>query len=127
MPISRETVLRAAQSIAECDGLFMDADALLEDVVLLAYAFPHEDDFMAAIVNTCNAIAFVRAGKVDASELKYGFAGWSSYHYQHRVGQGVRATCRIMFRSVEGGIEVKGFGHRRIPEDFCFRMSEAGR
>lgn len=42
--------------------------------------------------------------------------------YQHRVRQGIEVTCRIMFREIDGGIEAKGLGHRRIPADFYKRM-----
>ena len=55
--------------------------------------------------------------------MKYEFEDWQSYHYQHRVGQRAKALCRIVFRKTENGIEVKGFGHRRIPEDLYQRLS----
>lgn len=123
MAISKDLILRAARAVAEAEGLHMDANALLEDIVLLAYAFPEEEDFEAACANTKRAIALLVDGTVSSSELKYSFSGWRSYHYQHKVGQGFKATCRIVFRPIDGGIEVKGFGHRRIPQDFYERMS----
>lgn len=101
----------------------MDRAVLVEDTVLLAKAFPEELDFMAACASTRQALEYIVAGKVSTSDLKYDFADWKSYHYQHRVGQGIKATCRIMYRPVDDGIEVKGFGHRRIPKDFYERMS----
>ncbi|WP_165172039.1 hypothetical protein [Adlercreutzia sp. ZJ242] len=58
--------------------------------------------------------------------MKHELGQWLSCHYQHRVVQGAKADCRIIYRTTEDGIEVKGFGHRRIPEDFYRRMS-AGR
>lgn len=123
MAISRELIYQAALSIAGAPGLSMDANALLEDTVLLAYAFPEEDEFEAACANTKRAVSLLANGAVSSSELKYALAGWRSYHYQHKVGQGVKAACRIVFRPISGGIEVKGFGHRRIPQDLYERMS----
>lgn len=123
MPVSKTLIRQAAEDIAAVEGLCMSPDALLEDVFLLALAFPEQEDFMAACVNTRRALTLLVEGKVDSSALKHGFAGWRSYHYQHRVGQGVKATCRIVFRAGEGGIEVKGFGHRHIPGDIYEHLS----
>ncbi|WP_165045962.1 hypothetical protein [Adlercreutzia sp. ZJ138] len=126
MAISEDILLAAVDAIACLDGLSMDADHLVEDVYLLAYAFPEESDFKAAVASTCKAVAFLVRGQVSSSSLKYGLNQWFSYHYQHRVAQGAKADCRVIYRPLENGIEVKGFGHRRIPEDFYRRMS-AGR
>lgn len=116
--------LRAAVgAIADVEGLSMDPDSLVEDVYLLAYAFPEGDDFEAAVASTCRALAALIAGRVSTSALKYELDTWQSYHYQPRVAQGARATCRIVFRNTNDGIEVKGFGQRRIPRDFYQRMS----
>lgn len=123
MAINRGLIRQAIEALSAIDGLFMDAAALVEDAVLLAKAFPDESDYMAACASTYQAIRRLIRGDVTTNDLKYNFAGWKSFHYQHRVGQGVKATCRIMYRQVDGGIEVKGFGHRRIPRDFYDRMS----
>lgn len=66
---------------------------------------PEDDDFEAAVANTCRALTALIAERVSASMLKYEFDTWSSYHYQPRVAQGARATCRIIFRGTEGSIE----------------------
>lgn len=125
MTVSRERIRQAVLSLASVEGLSMDADALLEDVVLLSAAFPSESDFEAACANTEKALRFLVANAVSSAALKYEFEGWESYHYQPKVGQGMKATCRVVFRRVDDGIEVKGFGHRRIPADFYERMSRA--
>ena len=124
MQISDEVLLEAVDAIVDVAGLHMDADYLVEDVFLLAYAFPEESDFKAVVANTVRALSQLVAGRVAPSPLKYDFASWYSYHYQPRVGQGVRAVCRIIYRPLDDGIEVKGFGHRRIPKDFYARMGE---
>ena len=124
MAISNDLMRQAIDSLSKTDGLIMSSASLVEDVLLLSLAFPAEDDFMAACASTQRVFEHLVAGKVIASDLKYSFGKWSSYHHQHRVGQGIRATCRIMYRKIDGGIEVKGFGHRRIPADFYERMGE---
>lgn len=123
MAISKSLIRQAIASLSEVEGVFIDGAALVEDAVLLSVAFPDEDDYMAACSSTRQALEHIVKGQVSASNLKYDFAEWESYHYQHRVGQGVKVTCRIMYRRVEGGIEVKGFGHRRMPTDFYKRMA----
>ena len=124
MAISGEALHRAVGAVAGVEGVFMDANALAEDVALLAFAFNEEADFMAAVSNTCRALRFLVRGRVSSSELKYELGSWRSYHYQHKVGQGAKADCRVLYREVPHGIEVKGFGHRRIPDDFYRRMSK---
>lgn len=123
MAVSDELVLEAALAIAAAPGLEMDPDGLLEDAYLLAFAFPDEAEFAAAAASTVRAIGDLSAGRVSSSRLKYALDGWSSFHYQHRVSQGARADCRIVFRETDGGIEVMGFGHRSVPKDFYSRMA----
>ncbi len=130
MPISPSDIRQAIGAIADVPGLRMDPVALAEDVVLLAHAFDTDKEFQAACVSTCHALLLLVEDKVDASDLEYPLEDWRSYHYQHRVGQGLPADCRVIYRRVEDAadgapqIEVKGFGHRRIPEDLYTRMAE---
>ena len=127
MAISKRLIRQAIESLSEIDGVLMDPANLVEDAFLLAFAFPHDNDYLAACASTRRALERLAAREVDASSLKYEFEGWESYHYQHRVGQGVKATCRIVYRRTPSGIEVKGFGHRRVPADFYERMAAATR
>lgn len=126
MAVSDGLVLEAALAIAAVPGLEMDPDGLLEDAYLLAMAFPDEGEFAAAAASTARAVGDLAARRVSSSALKYALDGWSSFHYQHKVSQGARADCRIVFRKTEGGVEVMGFGHRNMPEDIYARMA-AGR
>lgn len=127
MAISKRLIRQAIESLSEIDGVLMDPANLVEDAFLLAFAFPHDNDYLAACASTRRALERLAAREADVSSLKYEFEGWESYHYQHRVGQGVKATCRIMYRRTPSGIEVKDFGHRRIPADFYERMAAATR
>ena len=124
MGISDEELRAAALALAGTPGLSMDADYLVEDVFLLAAAFDDQAEFEAAVAATARAIGLLSSRRVMASGLKYALEGWQSYHYQHRVSQGLRADCRIVFKVVDEGIEVKGFGHRNIPSDLYERMAE---
>ncbi|MBQ9042577.1 MAG: hypothetical protein IJ111_07150 [Eggerthellaceae bacterium] len=123
MAVSDSRILDGALEIASTPGLEMEPNGLLEDTYLLAAAFPEEDEFMAACASTVRAIGNLVSRRVSSAQLKYALEGWSSYHYQHRVSQGGRADCRIVFRETPAGIEVMGFGHRAIPEDLYARMA----
>ena len=127
MAIDGRLKRQAIESLSSVPGVFMHPASLVEDVYLLAYAFPEEQAFKAACANTRRALEHLVDGAVTPSDLRHDFQGWKPCHYRHAVGQGTRATCRIMCRNVPGGIEVKGFGHRRIPEDFYERMRQAAR
>ena len=117
-----ELIRWAVESLASVEGFSMPPASLAEDAFLLSLAFPDRDDYLMACASTCRAIERLVRGCVMASDLKYDFKGWKSFHFQHRVGQGVRATMRIVYREVDGGIEVLGFGHRTIPLDLYKRL-----
>lgn len=122
MSVRTELIREAVKSISSVQGLSMPVATLAEDAFLLSVAFPDEAEYLAACANTRRALEQLVSGSVQPSSLKHDFEGWKSFHYQHRVGQGMRATCRIVYRSVENGIEVLGFGHRSIPLDFYSRL-----
>ena len=117
-----ELIGEAIEALSSVDGLHMSPESLAEDAFLLSIAFPDEEDYLAACASTRRALEQLARGLVATSDLKYDFEGWRSFHYQHRVGQGVRAGMRIVFREVEDGIEVLGFGHRTIPLDVYGRL-----
>ncbi len=125
MPINKTLIRQAIDSLSQVKGLYIHPTSLVEDVILLSYAFDDEEDFMAACASTRRAFEQLILGNVDTSNLKYEFEDWQSFHYQPRVGQGIKANCRVLFRRIDGGIEVKGFGHRCITADFYQRMSSA--
>ena len=123
MTVSDEAIRDAIVAVARTPHVFMDPVALAEDAAALATALPDEGEYRAAVANTCKALALLADEKVQSSTLKYEHEGWRSFHYQHRVAQGSRADMRIMYRRENGGIYVRGFGHRDIPEDFYVRMA----
>ncbi|MBR3157490.1 MAG: hypothetical protein IKG18_09085 [Atopobiaceae bacterium] len=127
MAISDSLLRRSIVILAGVEGVDMDPDALVEDVVLLAHAFPDEKDFGAAVLNTQKALTQIRDRRVSSSSLLHNHLTWFSYHYQHSVSQGQRADMRIEWQPREGGIRVRGFGHRWIPSHFYERMARTRR
>lgn len=124
MAISDEALAQAIVALSEVSGISMDSDALAEDVFLLGRSFPSPQDFMAAVLATARVMRLVAQGRVTSSSLDGIHGGWMSYHFQHAVGQGVKADMRLEWRNAQVGVQVRGFGHRWVPADFYKRLSQ---
>lgn len=123
MNIDKDLISQAVRALGSVDKVQMDMDALADDAVHLSLAFPGKGGYMAAVTNTLKALKDLVRGTVSTSALGGAFVGWESYHYQPRVGQGVAADTRIVFKREPEGIRILGFGHRYIPGDIYERLS----
>ena len=122
MAVDKELVRAAVARIAEIDGIEMSPEALVEDTVLLAVAWPEEDDFAAAVASTVRTLCLVVRDCVIPSHLDNELDGWLSYHCQlHRI-QGCPSHLRVVYRRTERGVEIMGFGHRFKPTDIYRRL-----
>lgn len=124
---SNEPLEQAIEQLSSLDYVWFNTRFLVEDVACVYAAFPEKLEFEAAIVSTMRVLKLIAAGRVDASVLKDDYEGWKSCHYQHRVGQGIKADMRIMYQLIDGVVRVRGFGERRAPADFYWRMAGASR
>ena len=115
---------QAIAIISSVRGLYMDPDALADDVILLAYVWPDEGEFKMAVARVHRALTQLVEGNVEGSPLKNGFSGWRSFHFQHRRGQQSRADTRIVYMPLDTGIRVKGFGNRHLPSDIYQRLAQ---
>lgn len=123
MPVDSGMLKAAVIRISSVRGISMPGETLADDVVLLAKVWPDEADFAQAVASTVLAMEHVVAGRVTPSPLSEDLGGWYSYHYQLRRGQGERAVMRIVFQpDSEGGVRIKGFGHRFRPADIYHRL-----
>ena len=122
MQVTKEHADECAQRIAGVRGMHMDARAVVEDTYLLAVAYPEVEDFDLAVASTLRILGLLANGRLDAPSLRDDLEGWRSYHYQHRSEPGKAADCRIVYRRVDEGIIVMGFGNRHIPEHFYDRI-----
>lgn len=123
MSIDKTVVAKAISALASVEGALMQPEALAEDALCLTLAFPEENDYKSAVVNTTKALRDLVGNRVSTNELAGIFQGWESYHYQPKIGQSIAANMRIVFRRNEGRIYVLGFGHRYVPEDVYRRLS----
>ena len=115
---------QAIAIISSVRGLYMDPDALADDVILLAYVWPDEGEFKMAVARVHRTLTQLVEGNVEGSPLKYGFSGWRSFHFQHQRGQQSRADMRIVYMPLDTGIRVKGFGNRHLPSDIYQRLAQ---
>lgn len=120
--IDRQTVRDAVGMIANVHGLAMNPDDLVDDVVLMAHAWPEQEEFMHAVLAVCTAMDNLIAGKVEGTALKYDLSEWRSFHFQHHRQRGAKADARIVYRRDATGIVVKGFGSRHEPQDIYRRL-----
>ncbi|MBQ9004546.1 MAG: hypothetical protein IJ087_22130, partial [Eggerthellaceae bacterium] len=118
---------QAVGVLAGVEGVYFDERYLVQDVIGVAEVFPDVGDFEAAITATARMLRHIVEGKVDTSSLGDDYEGWECCHYQPVVAQGGKATMRIMFARDGQVVRVRGFGDRRLPEDFYRRMAEIGR
>ncbi|PJM74860.1 hypothetical protein [Bifidobacterium simiarum] len=126
MAVSETLLSQAVAVIASVRGVQMDAGTLADDVVLLAYVWPDDQEFKQAVSSVRYALELLVADHVEGTALKYGLSGWYSYHFQHRRRQGARADMRVIYRRVPEGIQIKGFGSRHLPSDIYDRLAQLG-
>ncbi|PLS30688.1 hypothetical protein Uis1B_1515 [Bifidobacterium margollesii] len=126
MAVSEVLLSQAVAVIASVRGAWMDAGTLADDVILLAYVWPDDDEFKQAVSSVRRALTLLVSNHVEGAELKYGLAGWRSYHFQHHRCQGARADMSIIYRRVPEGIQIKGFGNRHLPSDIYERLARLG-
>jgi hypothetical protein len=115
----------AIDALSDIDRLYIDANYLVEDIYALAVSFSEPAEFQSAVANTVRALNMLIEQSVDVAALDYDLKGWQSYHYQSSVAQGKKADCRIIFKRRKECIEVKCFGHRRLPADIYKRMKQS--
>ncbi|MGG1519448.1 hypothetical protein ABE504_28875 [Paenibacillus oryzisoli] len=123
MAISNDLILEWIDRIANLQGLQMDPTALADDVLLMAFVYKKEEEFVLAMSQVVRAIGQLVANKVEVSQLERNYSGWDSYHFQSRRVQGQGADLRIVFQSTSANtIKIKGFSNRHIPSDIYKRL-----
>lgn len=125
MAVSSDLIRASIVQVASVEGVAMSYEALVEDIALLAKAWPDEQDFAAAVASSVCALDHVAKGKVTPDPLKDDLEGWWSHHCQLRRAQGEPAALRVVFRRIDSHVEVKGFGHRFKPASIYHRLAIA--
>ena len=123
MNIDKAILSQAVLALSSLDRVQMGTKELAQDATRLTFAFPEQNDYKLVVCNTAKAMKDLVRGRVSSSTLDGVFQGWESYHYQPKVGQGIAADMRIVFKREAEGIRILGFGHRYIPDDLYKRLN----
>ena len=111
------------EQLSAIEGIVMDADRLVDDVVLLAYVFDDPQRFSTALTHVINAIHLIVRQRRIGQPLVNNKAGWWSYHFQSQRTQHHKADMRIVYQDTGTTIRAMGFGHRWTPQDLYTRPS----
>lgn len=121
--ISNEVILEWIDRVSNVQDVKMDPNALVDDVILMAYVFHERLSFLQAMNSVVRALEQIVNEKVSVSQLEHNLRGWDSYHFQSQRLQGQGADLRIIYQHVDSGsVYVRGFGHRHLPSDIYKRL-----
>lgn len=122
MAISNQLLQNAINIIASVNGIQMDPNALVDDVVLVALVYDDPQVFQTAITNITNALNLIVQRRNIGTPLTGNLSGWISYHFQSQRNQKHPADLRIAYQDLGTSIQVRGFGNRHLPNDFYKKL-----
>lgn len=122
MAINNDLLVEAINIISSINGIQMDSNALVDDVVLVALVYDEEPVFKTAIANITTAFNLIVQKRNIGTSLRGNLSGWASFHFQSQRTQGHPADLRIVYQDVGADIQVRGFGNRHLPNDFYKRL-----
>lgn len=117
MTVSNAELAEWIGRVASVQGIEMDPDALVDDVVLTAHAFTDERRFQTAMTHVVSALSLIVKIRNVGKDLSANLTGWKSYHFQSQRVRKHPADLRIVYQDIGTVIRVRGFGHRWIPEE----------
>jgi hypothetical protein len=122
MAISNPLIELALDHIADIQGIQMDPNYLLDDVVLIAYVFDEEELFKKAINQIVHSLHLIIEKRSIGQPLAGNLMGWFSYHFQSQRVNRHPADLRCVYKDATVEIQVRGFGHRHLPSDVYKRL-----
>lgn len=122
MAISNPLIEQSIDNIASIQGLEMDPNYLVDDVVLIAYVFTDEQFFKKAINQIVHSLHLIIEKRSIGQPLVGNLSGWFSFHFQSQKVNKHPADLRCVYKDAGLEIQVRGFGHRHIPIDMYRRL-----
>lgn len=120
--INNQSIIKWINRLSNIDGLEIDPDSLIEDMILMTKVY-EGSDFELAMINTEKSLLALLEKRVDMSSLQQNYKGWYSYHFQSRRKQGQPADMRIIFQETTNHkIRIRGFGNRHLPHSIYYRL-----
>lgn len=124
MTISDNLIQNAILQISQIEGIEINPDELVDDIVLLAFAFPKDDDFILATAQVANHLNLLVQNRIKGTDLRQNYDGWKSCHFQSAKKNGHEADLRIVYQDIPPLKRIRGFGHRKIPESVYKRLMD---
>lgn len=122
MAISNTLLAEWIGKLSSVPGIEMDVDALVDDVVLTAYAFEDESTFQTAMTHIVSSFLLIVKKRNVGQDLSANLEGWKLYHFQSQRARKHPADLRIVYQDTGTVIRVRGFSHRWIPEEVYKRL-----
>ena len=122
MAISDHLIEEAIDAISDIQGIQMNPNELVDDVILVAYVFDDEPLFMSAIAQITHKLKLLIRQRNAGQALVGNYAGWWSFHFQSRKVNGHPADLRIVYQDIVTAILIRGFGHRHLPQSVYDRL-----
>jgi hypothetical protein len=116
------TTYRWIDHVASVQGIEMDPDALVDDVVFIAYSFDQDDTFIAAMTQIVHSLLLLVKRRNMGQSLVGNFSDWRSFHFQSQRTKGHPADLRMVYKDTGTSIRVRGFGHRHLPQNIYLRL-----
>jgi len=123
MAISDILIEEAIDIIADIQGIKMNQDELVDDVILVAFVFDEESKFKLAINQITNSIHQIISQRNVGQALVNNYEGWMSFHFQSQRVNGHPADLRVVYQDIITAIRVRGFGHRHLPTNIYTRLN----
>ena len=93
-----------------------------DDIQSLRVAYSDDDHFCQALTAIGHEIIVaLRDPQQYGKALGHAYEGWRRSKFQSEKESKREADLRLIFRATSGGIEVRAFGHRRLPNTVYFR------
>ncbi|WP_019415071.1 hypothetical protein [Paenisporosarcina sp. TG20] len=123
MAISNNLIEEAIDVIANIQGIQMNQDELVDDVILVAFVFDEESTFKLAINQITNSIQHIVSQRNVGQALVNTYDGWMSFHFQSQRVNGHPADLRVVYQNTNTVIRIHGFGHRHLPTNIYRRLN----
>lgn len=130
MTVSEKALRQAITTIASIDGISMNPQHLLLDILALSKvpSFAEEQTFNSVVGTIAKALREIVNNHAIGDNLKNDFTGFKSLHTKSDYPTDPpHDDLRIVYEPETKQVWVIAFGHRYLPDDFYERVRQSNR
>lgn len=130
MTVSEQSLRQAIRIITSIDGIVMNPQHLLLDILALSQvpAFADDDKFNSVIATIEKALREIMNNDAIGDRLKNDFTGFKSFHIKSDYPTDPpHDDLRIVYERETKQVWIVAFGHRYLPDDFYDRIRQSNR